>query len=193
MKKKRNEFKPDKPYSSWLSRLVPTRLQRKSILMWVCCGLVMLMLSILQDVVFSRISIFGTTTDLVPCGIFLFCLLEGAEGGCIFSLTASSLYVFSGSAPGTYTIILITFTATLTALFRQAFLQKGWGTALLCTAFSMVIYELATFGMGHIMGLVSLSRLGSFLITAGISSLAALILYPICLSIGSIGGHIWKE
>ena len=38
-------------------------------------GLLLTLLSLLQDVVFSRLRISGATFDLVPCGILLGCIL----------------------------------------------------------------------------------------------------------------------
>ena len=190
---KKHEFKPDRPYSSWISRLVPTKLQRKSILKWTFYGLVLLLLSVIQDVVCSRNRIMNATTDLVPCAIFLFCLLEGTENGSVFALTSSLLYVFSGSAPGTFSIIFITLIAVAITIFRQALLQTGLSTAIICTGLAMLLYELCVFIMGLIQKLTTFDRLGVFLLTAALSLIAAPILYPIGLAIGSIGGESWKE
>ena len=190
---RKKEFKADRPYSSWLSRLAPTKLQQKSILKWTCYGLVLLALAVIQDVICARNRVMGATTDLVPCGIFLFCLLEGAENGGVFALVSSLIYVFSGSAPGTYAIVLITFISLAITMFRQAFLQKGLSTAIICTAAGMLLYELSIFIMGLIQGVTIWSRLGVFLLTAALSLIAAPILYPIGMSIGSIGGESWKE
>ena len=72
---KKYEFQPDKPRSTWLSKLYLTRLQRLALLKWVLYALMVLVLSVVQDVVLCRFRLFGATTELVPCGIFLLCLL----------------------------------------------------------------------------------------------------------------------
>lgn len=190
---KKNEFKPDKPYSSWLSRLYLTRKQRRTLLKWLLYALVLLVLSVLQDVVLSHLRLFGATTDLVPCGIFMICILEGAQSGSVFALVASLLYLFSGTAPGTYSVALLTFLGIGASIFRQAYLQKGIGAALLCTAAAMLLYQFITFGFGLFLGLTIPARWIGFLTTTVLSLLITPLLYPICLSIGTIGGETWKE
>ena len=190
---KKNEFKADRPYATWFSRLMPTKLQQKAFLKWMLYSLVLLLLSVLQDVFLSRVSIFGTTTELVPCGIFLFCLLEGSERGCLFSLLSSLFYQFSGSAPGIYAIVLITFIGTFVSIFQQAFLQKGLGTAVICTAFSMLSYKACIYVMGVLLKQAQPGRIFLFAVSALLSVIIVPILYPIGLAIGRIGGTSWRE
>lgn len=187
------EFKPDKPYSGFFEKLYLTRKQRKSLLKWALYALVLLVLGVLQDVILCRFRLFGATTELVPCAIFLICLLEGAESGSVFSLVASLLYLFSSTAPGAYAMVIITALAVFTCIFRQAYLQKGFGAAMLCTGAAMVLYELLVFAIGLFLGLTHLGRAGAFLLTAALSMVAAPVLYPLFLSIESIGGETWKE
>lgn len=190
---KKNEFKPDKTGSGFLSKLYLTQKQRKSLLKWTLYLLVLLVLSVLQDVLFSRLRVNGATTDLVPCAIFLICILEGSQNGCIFALVSSLLYLLSGTAPGVYCVVLLTFLAVGACVFRQAFLQKGFGTTMLCTVMATMLYELAVFAIGLLLGLTYPSRIAGFLITGALSLIAAPLLYPILRSIGTIGGETWKE
>ena len=60
-----NEFRPDQVGKSLLSRLYPTKLQRQAIKKWLFYALVLLVVSVLQDVVMRRLRLFGATTDLV--------------------------------------------------------------------------------------------------------------------------------
>ena len=190
---KKYEFRPDKPRSSWLSKLHLTQLQRKIILKWGLYGLSLLILSLLQDVILCRFRLFGATTELVPCAIILICVLSGAEQGSLFALISSCLYLFSGTAPGPYSMVFLTFLAIFACIFRQAFLQKGFAAAMLCTVIAMTLYVLFNFLFGVFFGLTPLDRIFGACITAGLSLIAAPILYPIFLSIGSIGGEAWKE
>lgn len=190
---KKYEFKPDKTDAGFWNKLYLTQKQRLSLLKWLLHTLVLLALSVLQDVIFCRLRLFGATTELVPCGIFLICILEGAESGSVFALLAAVVYLFSGSAGGTYTIVLIAALAVFAAIFRQGYLQKGFSAAMLCVTAAMVLYELTTFGMVLFLGLTTPARFGGFCITAALSLLAAPILYPIVKSIGTIGGETWKE
>lgn len=190
---KKYEFKPDKPRASWLSKLYLTALQRKALLKWSLYGLSLLILSVLQDVILCRFRLFGATTELVPCAIFLICVLSGTERGSIFALVSSALYLFSGTAPGPYSMVFITFLGIFVSILRQAFLQKGFAAAMLCTALATVVYVLLNFIIGVFLGLAPFERIIGACITAVLSLLPAPVLYPVFLSIGSIGGEAWKE
>lgn len=190
---KKYEFQPDKPYSSWLNKLQLTKLQQKQVLKWALYALLLVVLSVVQDVILCRLRIYGGTTDLVPCGIFLICALEGSHSGSLFALLASIGYLFSGSAPGPQVLVLITVLGVLTAAVRQTYLQPGLRSAMLCTLLAMVVYELAVFAFCLLLGQVSGARLPSFLVSAVLSPLAVPVLYLITRPITAIGGRSWKE
>lgn len=190
---KRNEFKPDKAQSGWLSKLYITPKQRRSILKWVLYSAVLLVLSLLQDVVLCNFRLFGAGVELVPCAIFLICLLEGTQNGCIFALIASLLYWFSGAALGAFAMVMITALSIFACMFRQGYLQKGFGAAMLCAASCVLIYEMGLFLLGAILNLTPWSRFIGFLLTTVMSTVTAPVLYPLLLAIESIGGETWKE
>ena len=95
---KRYEFKQDRQGTGFFSKLYLTPKQRRSILRWGLYALLLLVLSVVQDVMLCRIRVYGATTDLVPCGIILICVLEGAQKSCIFALIASAVFLFAGGA-----------------------------------------------------------------------------------------------
>ena len=190
---KKYEFKPDKPRISWLSKLHLTVLQRKAILKWSLYGLFLLVLSVLQDVILCRFRLHGATTELVPCAIFLICVISGTHHGSLFALISSALYLFSGTAPGPYSMVFITFLAIFTAITRQAFLQKGFGAALVCVSIAMLIYSLLNYAMALFLGLTILSHFTGALLTPAMTLPALVLLYPICTSIEALGGETWKE
>ena len=190
---KKQDFQADKPHSGILNKLYITYRQRLSILKWVLIGLVLLLLSVLQDVVLCRFRLFGAATDLVPCAIILICIMEGVENGCVFALISSLLYQFSGSAPGMYAMVFITLLAIIAAIFRQSYLQKGFGAAFFCTAGAFLLYELLIFLTGLFLTVTYPERIIGFLITGGLTLISIPLLYPLVLLIGSIGGSIWNE
>lgn len=190
---KKYEFKPDKPVSGFFSKLFLTQKQRKSLLKWSLYGLVLLVLSVLQDVILCRFRLFGATTELVPCGIFMICVMEGLEQGSVFSLCASCIYLFSGTAAGNYSIVFITALSVGITFFRQSYLQKGFSAAMLCTAAGMILYELAVFFIGLFLGFTTFGRIGTHFLTALLTLIAAPALYPVLQTISSIGGNAWKE
>lgn len=193
MARRKYEFKPDRTQTGPLSRLYLTKKQRLSLLKWLLFGLVLLVLSVVQDVVMSRVRILGATTDLVPCAILLAAVLLGPENGSVFCLVAAALYQFSGSAPGVYVIPLITALGAAAGIFRLSYLRSGFSTALICTAGTMVIYELAVWAMGLFLGQTQPGRVTVFLLTGGLTLAAVPVLYPVMRSIGKIGGEAWKE
>lgn len=190
---KKYEFKPDKPRSGLLSKLFLTQSQRKILLKWTLYALVLLGLSVLQDVLLCNVRLFGATTELVPCGIFLICLAEGSERGSIFTLVAACLYLFSGTAAGYYCIVFIPVYGLVVTCLRQAFLQKSMACTMLCVSVAMVFYELSVFFMGLFLSMTTFGRIGGFLLTALMTLVFAPIIYPIIRSISNIGGEAWKE
>ena len=189
---KKHEFRPDKPKFSLLNYLVLAPSQRRSLLKWGLCTVMLVFLSVLQDVVLSKVRIFGATTELIPCAIFLICVLEGVQQGSIFALVAGLLYLFSGTAPGIYSMVAITFCAVGVCILRQAYLQERFSSAMLCVSIAMVCYVLVNFIFGIFLGLTIWSRFPGFLITAVLSLLFVPVLYPVFKAIGKIGGQVWK-
>lgn len=187
---KKYEFKPDKTGNSILSKLYLTAAQRRTILKWTLYSLVLLLLSVLQDVILSRLELLGAVTDLVPCAIILICILEEAHKSAIFTLIASGLFLFSGGAPGPYCLVFLTVLSILASLLRQNYLAKRFSSAMVCCLLAFVLYEFLVFAIGLFLGLTNFNRIIGFAITAGLSLPAFPILYPICVS---IGGRSWKE
>ena len=190
---RRYEFKPDKERSGIANKLVLTRQQQQKLLKWTLYGLLLLLLSLVQDAVMSRISYRGATTDLGACGILLICLLQTPDTGAIFSLIASALYVFSGSAQGYYCIVLLTFLGVLLNILRHILLSRRFRSIFLCMIVGVMVYELAVFALGLFLGDTYFSRLHVFLYTGVLSIVAIPVLYPIAFSIGKIGGEEWKD
>lgn len=191
--RRKYEFKPDKPASSALSKLYLTPLQRKRLLKWVLIGLTLTLLSLLQDVVFSRLRIGGASFDLVPCGILLGCILMEPETAAVFALVSSGLYHFSGTAPGVYIIALLTALGVLLCIFRRSYLKKGFFSTFLCSGFGIVVYKLVVFGIHLFLGATLGARFGVFCLGILLTLASIFPLYPLFVSICNIGGESWKE
>ena len=187
------EFRPDTLGSGWLKRLYMTRLQRLNILKWFLYALLCVLLLVLQDVILSRFQVLGATTDLAPAAILLISVLVGAEYGSIFVLVASTLYWFSGSAPGAYCIALLCFASIAVSLFRQAYWRRGFSSTVLCAGVALMVYEAGVFLAGILLGLTQWGRFYRFALTGAMSWAVMIPLYPLCFKIGLIGGQPWKE
>ncbi len=191
--KRKYEFKPDKTEGGTLKKLYLTPLQRRNLLKWGLISAVLVVLSLVQDVVLSQISISGATFALVPCGILLCAMFFDPETAAVFTLTASALYVFSGTAPGTYSIALLTVLGTLLCIFRRGYLQRCFSAFFLCAAVGMMGYQLLIFAIGCFLGSTIPARFGVFMLCGGLSVAVMPLLYPVFLSISNMGGETWKE
>lgn len=192
-RRQRYEFKPDAVGGSFLKQLHLTKLQQRQLLRWCLFALVCIVALVLQDVIMSRFSLLGATTDLVPAAILLITVAIGSEQGSIFVLIASSLYYFAGSAPGPYAIAFLSFLGISGALFREHFWRRGFGSDVLCAAVALILYELTVFGTGLFLSLTIWHRFGVFLLTAVLSIIVMIPLYPLISNIDKIGGETWKE
>lgn len=189
MAKKKYEFRPDEEGTSLFSRLYMTPRQRKTLLKWTLYALVLLLLSLVQDVILSRFRIFGTTTDLVSCAVLLICVIQGSESCSIFALVAAALYQFSGG-PGYFVIVLLPLLGILAAMFRQGYLHKTVASELLCTFFALFLYELSLFLVCLVLERTAPGKIGAYLITAALTAVTIPVLYPICNAINKLGGEV---
>ena len=141
----------------------------------------------------SRAHIFGATTDLVVCAVFLITVIEGTDAGSLFVLIAALFYFFSGSSPGAFSVALLSILGIGAALFRQAFWHRNGRSIILCAGCAVMAYELSVFTAGLFLELTHFGRLGVFLLTGLLSWILLLPLYPLIDRIGRIGGTEWKE
>ena len=190
---KKHEFRPDKVRFSILSHLILTQRQKRRLLKWILYAAMLLLLSVVQDVLLSRVRVQGATTELVPCAIFLICVIEGTQSGSIFSLVASLLYHFSVNDLGVYAVLFITFLAIIVTAFRQGYLRKGFAATMLCTVAALLVYELLLFVIALFLQKTLPNRVVGFLITAGMTMLVAPLIYLPAKAINSIGDNAWKE
>ena len=187
------EFKPDARESTWLKTAHMTETQKLRYAKWGLYILTVVMSLVLQDVLMSQVRIFGATTDLPVCAILLITVIEGTEVGSLFVLIASTLYYFSGTAPGAYCIGLLTFLGTGATRVRQMYWHRSRGSVVLCAAIALTLYEMGLFAVGVFNGLTIVSRANLFLLTAAYSCAVLLPMYSLITKIGLIGGNTWKE
>ena len=190
---KKQDFQPDRTGNSFLNKLYLTPRQRLSILKWSLYCLLLVTLSVLQDVLLCRLQLFGATTELVPCGILMICLAEGMEYGSVFSLIAACLYLFTGSSAGYHTIVVLTFICVFASFFRQSYLRKGFFATMLCTVAGVLAFQYLSFFFCLLFGQTHFARIGVPLVTGLLTLIGAPVLYPLIRGISTIGGEAWKE
>ena len=188
-----SEFKPDAPLVSPLKSLRFTHLQWLQILRWLGYIGICVLCLVIQDSIMSRVSIFGATTDLAVAAMLLITVMEGSEVGSVFILIASTVFYFSGSAPGPYSVGLLTILGLGASLFRQMVWHRSRGAIVLCACLAAIIYEIGLYFTGLFMGLTSWYRLPRFLITGLLTAAVMFPLYYFIYRIGQIGGYTWKE
>ena len=187
------EFKPDVTTATWLKTTRLTQQQRLRLAKWGGYILTMVLALVIQDTIMSQFRLFGATTDLTVCVIFLITVLEGTEVGSLFVLLASTFYYFSGSAPGAYCVALMSILGILATMLRQMYWHRSKGSVLLCAMLALMGYELGLFVIGLLSELTWIGRIGSFVMTGIYSNLLMIPLYPLVYKIGLIGGNTWKE
>ena len=111
----------------------------------------------------------------------------------MFALAASMVYVFSGSAPDTLCIGIITVWGILAAMFRESYLRRGFSSDWLCAAGAMMLYEISVWAVGVFFGLTYVGRIRVFAVSGGLSVAVMPLLYPLLARVATIGGKIWKE
>ena len=188
-----SEFKPDAPRVSPLKSLRFTHLQWLQTLRWLCYIGVCVLCLVIQDTIMSRVSIFNATTDLAVAAMLLITVIEGSEVGSVFILIASTIYYFSGSAPGPYSVGLLTVLGLCATLFRQILWHRSRSSIVLCAGLAAVAYEIGLYLVGLFMGLTRWYRLPRFLLTGALTVAAMIPLYYFIYRIGQIGGYTWKE
>ena len=99
-RRKKPDFRPDTRRRDLIQRLYLSPQQQRRYLKWILLSLLAVLMLVLQDVLFARMSLFGGRVDMVPCVLLMTCVIHGAEGGAVFLLLGGLVYWFSGSAPG---------------------------------------------------------------------------------------------
>lgn len=192
MARRKYDFQPDRPQASLLDKLYLTKKQRGTLLRWTLHALVMLVLSLVQDVMLCSLNIFGASTNLVPGAIFTLCMLLGTERGCVFALVAGALFEFSGMGPGFHTIAVIPVVAIGLSMLQQTMLRKGAASDLLITALAILLYELSMFAISVVTGETALFRFYSAIATSLMTIFCTFLLYPLFRAIEKIGGNPWN-
>ena len=182
------EFKPDPKGTNFLKRLYMTRLQRMTLLKWGTYIMTGVALLVIQDVIMSGMRISGATTDLPVAFILLVGLYEGLENGSVFTLVASLIYWFSGSAPTPVCVGLLCVLNIFIGLFRQMYWNRSFGSLTLCAGISIMLYEMLLFALGLFQGLTIMDRVGVFALTGAFTCITMLPMYPLVRVISKIGG-----
>ena len=192
-RKQEPDFKPDAKVATFAKTARLTKQQQLRLGKWLLYSLTVVLCLVVQDVLMSQLNFLGATTDLAVSAILLITVIEGTEVGSLFVLIASTLYYFSGSAPGAYSIALMSFLGIAAVLLRQMYLHRSKGSIVLCAGLAQMGYELGLLAVGLFEGLTLAGRSYAFVLTGVYGILTMVPLYPLIYKIGLIGGNTWKE
>ena len=187
------DFKPDVNPSTFAKTARLSRQQKQEILKWFLYSMTFLAALVVQDVIMSQLRLFGATTDLPVCVLLLIAMLEGTQVGSLFLLVSSTVYYFTGSSPGPYSVGILTVLGVITVMLRQMYLHRSKGSMVACTGIALVAYEIGVFISGLATGRTILPRFPVFVFTGLYSALALIPLYSVLERISIIGGNTWKE
>ena len=133
------DFKPDVNPSTFSKTVRLSRQQKQEILKWFLYAMTFLAALVVQDVVMSQLRLFGATTDLPVCVLLLIAMLEGTRVGSLFLLVSSTVYYFTGSSPGPYSVGILTILGTITVMLRQMYLHRSKGSMVACTGIALAM------------------------------------------------------
>lgn len=192
-RRKNVDFRPDVQIPDLAQKLYLSPQQQRRYLKWILLSMLCVLMLVLQDVLFSRMSLYGATVDMVPCILLMICVIQGASEGCVYLLIGALIYWLAGSAPGVYVILLIPLFGTVAAAFRQAYLRKGFRTTLMCTGGALILYETLTFLAALLLGVTRLARWWVIAISTGLTLATLPLVFMLVWGICKIGGDQWKE
>lgn len=174
-------------------KLYLTQGQRVKALRWGLAALVVFVTVLFQDVVFSRITVFGCSLSFVPAVILLVCMMAPTEGACVFALCTALFWSFDGAPLGSVSILLLPAEAAVLGAWRQARLTRNLTSVLLCCLLGLTVHEELRFFVALFLGRAPWAFWYQGLVTAIFSFLACPVLYPVIQAIGRIGGTQWNE
>ena len=178
--------------TTFLGKLFLTRHQRRTLLKWLLFSAVYLLLQVLQDVIFSRVRIFGGCPDLVPGYLLLVGLLQSPFAGSLFVLCAGVFRALAGAVLGPVSIVVLVFLGVFLGGLRRASLWGQIRSVILCTCLGIFIQQAVLFSLGLFLGSTSVQWLPASLGGCLGACVADAAMYPLARAIGKIGGDAWN-
>lgn len=175
-----------------LGKLLLTRQQRMTLLKWTVFTLSFLLLQIVQDVIFSRVTIFGGCADIVPTFLLLVYLLQETSAGALFVMLCCVFRSLCGVTLGPVSLAVLVFSGAVLSALRKNHLWGEVRSVILCCWVGILLHTAVVFFLGVFLGHTTLSRYPETLGGLLGSAVAVVVLYPLVRAIGKIGGSTWK-
>lgn len=191
--KKRFFFSRESGGVTAFDQLLLTRNQRLVLLKWLTFTALFLLLQVVQDVIFSRVRIFGGCPDVVPAFLLLVCLTQEVSSGALFVMCCCVFRSLCGTVLGSASVAVLVFSAVLLSMLRQNLLWGQVWSVLVCTWLGLLANQAVIFGLGLFLGHTTISRIPAALGGVLTAWAAAAAFYPLVRLVGKIGGNTWKE
>ena len=178
--------------SGFWAKLYMPPAQRRILLKWLLFTLSFLLLQVLQDVVFSRITIFGGCPDVVPVYLLLVCMTQELGSGALFVLCTGAFRALCGAVLGPVSLLVLVVSGVGMSLLRGEHLWGRVRATFLCTGVCLALHQGVIFALGLFLGYTHMGRLPAALGGLLGMLLVGFALYPLVRLIGKIGGTQWK-
>lgn len=112
------------------------------LLKWFWYAMAVIPIWLIEDLFFSRFSIFGVTPILLPLAVATVAVLEGSSGGAGFGLAVGLWW--SAALPGTQAIAILgsTLIGLICGLISQYRLKQSYVGCLFCSFLSLLVIAL---------------------------------------------------
>lgn len=176
-----------------VGKLFLTKAQRGSLLKWGVFALGFVLLQLLQDVIFSRMTILGGCADLVPAYLLLVYLLQEPAAGALFTMICCVFRALCGVVMGPVSLAVLVFAGVFLSALRRHNLWGQVRSVILCCWLGLLAHSAIIFLLGVFLMDTTWSRYLSAIGGLLGSMVAVLVLYPLVRAIGKIGGTTWKD
>ena len=161
----------------------------KTILKWVLYAALFLAVMLVQTMLLGRTRFFGVKLNLMPIVITCVAIWTGHEAGGLFGLLTALVWSWTGADDASLAIVSYTLFGVLAGWLCDAvFPRRFLPSMALCLA-AVLLHELAAFLLKYYLTGAAPARILWVPITAGLSVLAAPVLYLLAKAIGKAGGN----
>ena len=161
----------------------------KTILMWVLYALLFLAVMLIQTVVFGHTRFGGVKVDLLPVAVACIGLWTGHEAGGLFGLIAGLVWACTGADDGSLAVVSYTLTGILAGWLCDSVFSRRLVPALFLSLGACLLHQMALFLLKFYLESAEPAMVLWVPMTAGLSVLAAPVLYLLAKAIGKAGGN----
>ena len=161
----------------------------RKLIMWALYAALFLAALLVQSVVLGRIRIYGVKLDLLPVVMVCVGLWTGHESGGLFALISALVWALTGAEDAALAIVTFTVCAVLSGYLCSAVFSRRFPPAFLLSLGALLLHEGLLFLLKLYLEGASWTLFRWVPVTAGLSVLSCLVLYPLAKIIGKVGSN----